>query len=251
MNTMTFPFQGEVHERISARALSDVRHPLPEQALKMALVFALHAGVVTLALHLPAIPTADFIHAHADVRPIEVSLLRARLSEKPLQHVEQAHAGPAKPLPKHAQAVVQQTQAVAARSSLAIPPRADPVAAPLSSVPNAPAKSDASSSATPAAAAAAAPLIAAHVDANYSQNTAPVYPPMSRRLHEEGKVQLLVKVSAKGDVDAIAIKQSSGYSRLDEVALNTVRAWRFVPARRGDEAVADSVVVPIQFKLND
>jgi protein TonB len=95
------------------------------------------------------------------------------------------------------------------------------------------------------------PLVAAHVDANYAQKTPPAYPALSRRLHEEGKVELLVRVSAKGNVDAIEVKKSSGYSRLDEVALNTVRAWRFVPARRGEEAVADSVVVPIQFKLND
>jgi protein TonB len=37
--------------------------------------------------------------------------------------------------------------------------------------------------------------------------------------------------------------------RLDEAALVTVKKWRFVPARRGGEAVSAWVVVPIAFSL--
>ncbi|HJV51551.1 MAG TPA: energy transducer TonB, partial [Noviherbaspirillum sp.] len=62
---------------------------------------------------------------------------------------------------------------------------------------------------------------------------------------------LLVQVSAKGEADDVQIKQGSGYPRLDEAALNAVRKWRFVPARRGTEPVASSVVVPLVFRLDN
>ncbi len=93
-------------------------------------------------------------------------------------------------------------------------------------------------------------MAAARFDADYLQNPAPAYPAMSRRLQEEGKVLLQVKVTATGTAEHVQIKQGSGYPRLDEAALNTVRQWRFIPARRGDEAVAASVVVPIVFRLD-
>ena len=37
--------------------------------------------------------------------------------------------------------------------------------------------------------------------------------------------------------------------RLDRAALSAVKRWRFVPARRGSEAVAGRVIVPIHFNL--
>ena len=59
---------------------------------------------------------------------------------------------------------------------------------------------------------------------------------------------LLVQVSAEGSPVNIQIRQSSGFERLDEAGLQAVRQWRFVPAKRGNETVASSVIVPIQFK---
>lgn len=105
--------------------------------------------------------------------------------------------------------------------------------------------------AAPAPAPALATVTAARFDADYLRNPAPTYPPMSRKLHEEGKVLLQVNVTATGMAEQVQIKQGSGYPRLDEAALNTVRQWRFTPARRGDEAVAASVVVPIVFRLEE
>jgi len=45
------------------------------------------------------------------------------------------------------------------------------------------------------------------------------------------------------------LKTSSGSPRLDQAALDTVKRWRFVPARQGDQSVAAWVVVPISFSL--
>jgi protein TonB len=38
---------------------------------------------------------------------------------------------------------------------------------------------------------------------------------------------------------------------LDEAAVSAVEGWRFVPAKRGDTPVASTVMVPINFKLDN
>ncbi len=96
-----------------------------------------------------------------------------------------------------------------------------------------------------------APITAARFDAEYLQNPKPVYPAISRRQGEEGKVVLRVKVSAQGAALAVEIKQSSGFLRLDNAALAAVEQWRFVPARQGSEAVESAVLVPLQFSLDN
>jgi protein TonB len=90
----------------------------------------------------------------------------------------------------------------------------------------------------------------ASFDAAYLNNPAPAYPLISRRQGESGKVLLLVQVTPHGTAAQVEIKQSCGFPRLDEAALEAVRKWHFVPARHGDVAVAASVVVPLSFKLN-
>ncbi len=89
----------------------------------------------------------------------------------------------------------------------------------------------------------------ARFDADYLKNPAPPYPPLSRRMGEEGKVVLRVSVSPQGNADSVEIKTSSGSNRLDESAAKTVRTWRFVPAKRGEIAIQSWVLVPIIFKL--
>lgn len=100
-------------------------------------------------------------------------------------------------------------------------------------------------STTPAAVA----ITAARFDADYLDNPKPDYPHASRRLREEGKVLLRVRVSAAGHAESVEVKHTSGFPRLDQAAEEAVKRWRFVPARRGDEAVAAWVQVPITFNL--
>lgn len=96
---------------------------------------------------------------------------------------------------------------------------------------------------------AAEPVSQARFDADYLRNPAPAYPPLSRRMGEEGKVILRVSVNPQGAADSIEVKTSSGSQRLDDSAQKTVRNWKFVPAKRGDTAVQSWVLVPIIFKL--
>ena len=94
-------------------------------------------------------------------------------------------------------------------------------------------------------------IVAARFDADYLRNPKPVYPPMARSMGEEGKVVLRVKVSAQGLPINVDIKQSSGFQRLDEAALAAVERWHFIPARQGDEPIDSSVLVPLQFSLDN
>lgn len=103
----------------------------------------------------------------------------------------------------------------------------------------------------PAAVAPPAPLpvIPPRFDAAYLDNPSPAYPSQARRLREQGKVLLRVLVTPGGTAERVELRGSSGSHRLDEAALDTVKRWRFVPARRGTEAVAAWVLVPISFVL--
>jgi len=100
-----------------------------------------------------------------------------------------------------------------------------------------------------AAAAALAPAIPPNFNADYLDNPPPAYPPLARRMGEQGKVILRVLVNAKGSADKVELKTSSGSHRLDEAALETVKHWRFVPAKQGDQPVAAWVLIPITFTL--
>jgi len=99
--------------------------------------------------------------------------------------------------------------------------------------------------------AATASVTQARFDAAYLHNPAPLYPSLSRRLGEQGKVLLHVHVDANGRPIQLEIRNSSGWPRLDQSALDAVGRWKFIAARRGDEAVDAWVLVPIVFNLNN
>lgn len=103
----------------------------------------------------------------------------------------------------------------------------------------------------PAPLPAPTPVTAPLFNADYLHNPAPVYPYQSRRTGEQGRVVLRVLVSAAGGAEKVEIQTSSGSPRLDQAALEAVRAWRFVPARQGEQAVEAWVAVPINFKLGE
>jgi len=78
-------------------------------------------------------------------------------------------------------------------------------------------------------------------------NPAPPYPPDAYARRQQGRVLLEVRVDEHGLVGGISVSESSGVSSLDRAALETVRKWRFEPARRGGTPVASVVIVPIRF----
>ncbi|HKO87513.1 MAG TPA: energy transducer TonB, partial [Burkholderiales bacterium] len=87
-------------------------------------------------------------------------------------------------------------------------------------------------------------------NADYLQNPRPPYPSISRRMREEGTVMLRVFVSASGAPDKVELNKSSGFTRLDQSALETVQQrWKFTPARQGDTPTGAWVLIPISFSL--
>lgn len=128
-----------------------------------------------------------------------------------------------------------------------VAPAVPPVPLPALEAPPAPVA--AAAPAPPAPAAPRAPVVPPSFNADYLNNPAPPYPPLSRRMGEEGKVVLRVFVNEQGLPADVQLRTSSGSSRLDNVALETVRQWKFVPARRGNQAIAAWVLVPISFSL--
>lgn len=101
---------------------------------------------------------------------------------------------------------------------------------------------------------AAAPVVAdtqPDYKAAYLNNPPPVYPMVARRNGLQGRVLLNVEVLASGGSGKITVQSSSGYAMLDNAALQTVKSWRFVPARQGGQAVDKWFMIPIQFSLKD
>jgi protein TonB len=97
-------------------------------------------------------------------------------------------------------------------------------------------------------------LFAAHGGGNgarpsYGDNPKPIYPQEARERGYEGEVVLRVEVLANGRVGQIEIKKSSSYEVLDRSALTAVKQWKFIPAKKGDVAIALWVNIPIKFQL--
>jgi len=198
----------------------------------LALVIGLHIGVVVVLISLDVLPLQAPLAALM-VRVIDTPPKQAEMTPPRPKPVTRKPVGqsPPEPAPERPQLAAEtSTPAVAAAPvTKEIPPLA------------------------PLPLAATVPLVAAvsepRFDAAYLDNPAPVYPALSRRLGEDGRVTLRVFVESSGRPSQIEIKASSGSPRLDQAAQDAVARWNFVPARRGKEAVGAWVLVPIVFNL--
>lgn len=84
----------------------------------------------------------------------------------------------------------------------------------------------------------------------YLNNPAPNYPGMSRRTGEQGQVMLRVLVSATGEAASVELEKTSQYERLDQAAIEAVKKWRFVPAKKNNQPFSAYVLVPVRFSLD-
>lgn len=209
---------------------------MPFSPLQLAIVIALHAAVWT------ALVASD---ARA-VAPQAPALLVRMIPPQPLPvapaPVRREPTPVARPQPKPAVQPVPQRPAISAPANAPAPvsaPAVEPAPTPVAIA----------APAAPAPAPIAPAVTAPRFDADYLENPAPAYPSASRRLGEEGKVVLRVFVEPDGRPSAVEVRTGSGSTRLDDAALDAVRRWKFLPARRGDQAVGAWVLVPIAFHL--
>jgi len=169
----------------------------------------------------------------------------AQAKPQPLRTPKPAVKPSAKPLPQP----VAKPIATAVKPVPAQPASAQPTPA---STPPATIATAAAPSSTPAASTApgGAPVTQPRIDHQYRRNTQPTYPRLSRRRGEEGTVLLQLMVRKDGSVAQVRIKQSSGYPRLDQAALEAVRGWKYNPATRDGKAIDYPYLQPVTFSLN-
>lgn len=63
----------------------------------------------------------------------------------------------------------------------------------------------------------------------------------------EGETVLQVRVNELGEVDSVAVIETSGHEPLDSAAAEGARAMRFQPGRKGGRDVPVWVRIPVQF----
>ena len=81
-------------------------------------------------------------------------------------------------------------------------------------------------------------------------NRQPSYPASSRRMGEQGRVVLLLYVTADGGVQEAKVDQSSGFAKLDKAAVDeALKSWRFLPATRGGVAIPTWHRIAVVFRL--
>ena len=77
----------------------------------------------------------------------------------------------------------------------------------------------------------------------------PEYPERARKLNIQGSVLLEADVDERGKLTALRVRQ--GLERgLDELALASVRNWKFQPASLGGHSIPSTRVVRIRFELD-
>lgn len=193
-------------------------------------------------------PQAESLSAETLPEPIMISLVSAPQTtpEKPMP-AAQPVAKEQKPVKKKVKPVTKPVVPLAKQTSQPVTPPVEQTSAPAATTdsPVAEQQTKATSNKPVETQSYQSP----NFNAAYLNNPAPKYPSIARRLGEEGLVLLNVQVTADGAAGSVELQTGSGSRRLDEAALEAVKKWRFVPAKRGDQAVSASVVVPVRFSL--
>jgi protein TonB len=165
------------------------------------------------------------------------------------------------PRPEHARPRPRTQRAV--EPAVAQPERADH--APTAQPPQ-PRASPAMARDAPATPATAAPLMpqpqethiaetppasAPDYRVSYLDNPSPHYPVSAKRRGLQGTVVLRVEVLADGTCGRLEVKNGSGHEILDGAAVQSVKSWRFAPARHDGVALTAWVEIPVTFRLDD
>lgn len=79
----------------------------------------------------------------------------------------------------------------------------------------------------------------------------PMYPEQARQAREEGTVVLKIQILANGRPGEVSVYRSSGWSLLDDAAVEAVRKWRFIAARERESgrAIVCYTTMPVIFRL--
>lgn len=228
------------------KALTGQEKPYSMRGLVLTLALSLHLWAVIWMLQ----PAEPFTKAEPMI--MEVSLVAAPSQQaaaapivqpKPVEPKKEPLKKPVKKKPvTHKQIEVPKPLAMA-DELLPAPSKTESVPAPVTA--------SAAAKVASKTTADTASFTEANFNANYGSNPKPKYPGIATSRGWEGTVRLLVRVSIEGYSEEVTVQRSSGYDVLDEAAIEAVEKWKFIPAKRGDTPVSSSVIVPINFILNN
>ncbi len=94
--------------------------------------------------------------------------------------------------------------------------------------------------------------VGARLDQKHSPSTDDYYPPVSRRLEEQGTTMVHVCSSADGRTAGLpTVAKSSGSKRLDEAAVKWASNARFYPGTEDGRAVQSCLYFNVKFELTN
>lgn len=203
-----------------------------------ALLWALQTGLLRRAVEI-IVPAQILSEIIAPAPPPAPPPPQPRPQPQITPAVRPAVRQPVAPPPPQPLAIADPTPAPQAPIGVLTPqPLAPPITTPVALAP-----------AAPPAPPAPPRIVLPSSDADYLANPRPAYPPLSKRLGEQGKVVVRVLIGTDGTAQKAEIRTSSGFDRLDQAALATVQRWRYVPGKRDGVPEAMWFNVPINFVL--
>ncbi|NOT68265.1 MAG: energy transducer TonB [Methylophilaceae bacterium] len=159
--------------------------------------------------------------------------------KKKLEKVKLEKPRPIEP-PKPQPVLVAKAAVVSAAEPVAPPPRVRVIEAP-------PAPPEPVVEAPPKPPAPV--MLSSELSVSCPQRSAPDYPSMSRRLNEQGRVELRVELDEEGRVASVRVHKSSGFKRLDEAGVQAIKRWQCNAAKRNGIAARAVAMQPFDFIL--
>lgn len=218
------------------------------------------AGAAVVAIHVALLAVVMTVRNAPLPRPIESRAITAQLlSAEPAPVAApvaiQSTPTPPKPVPPKPTPKPKVQPRVKPAPTPVPMPQSDapsPIAAPDPAPPAPPAPAEPAAAAAPATGrqtmAISAPKNVSHLDCNIAMAD---YPAMSKRRGETGTAVVSFIVGLTGKIENVALKKSSGSSRLDEAALDAMRASTCKPYKENGEAIRAAYSQPYVFSLND
>ena len=187
--------------------------------------------VLTVALIAPPAP------AMVPVAPPEPKPVTKPVTKPVVHHT------PPRPTPITPPTPVMTTQA----------PSTQTVAAPAAPPPTPPAPAeskaaDAAPSTAPSHASSGAPVNVAHLTCD---GAPPEYPMLSKRRNESGTAVVSITVDTQGVVRSATLRTTSGYSRLDDAAVQAARERNCQPYLENGTPVSATALLPFAFRLQN
>ena len=177
------------------------------------------------------------------VKPMPVKPVQAVKTVKPKEPVKPKAVSKLKALSKASATATP--KAIPSRARISVkpssPPSADPSSVPL--------RNPKGANTGVSSGAGTTDYVGPSASADYLKNPHPKYPKISLRRKEAGTVLLALTVTAEGRAKDVRVLKTSGYPRLDKAALDAVKDWRFIPAKRLGRPVDADYELPIHFKL--